>query len=62
MHSATTKRNWNPPIGYDQKPNKYTPLAASIEHIYEVNKEKGLFKNSAQLFTWQSRDKKKYYD
>ena len=43
-------------LDYDE----YTPLVASIEHIYEVNKKGGFFKKPAPLSASQSRDKKKY--
>lgn len=53
VHSATAKWNCSPPIGYDQNPDMYTPLKASIENIYEVNKEKRLFSKPTQLSSWQ---------
>ncbi|XP_074333955.1 uncharacterized protein LOC141671574 [Apium graveolens] len=40
--------------------SRYTPLVASIDHIYEVNKNKGLFRKPEALSSWQSKDKKKY--
>ncbi|XP_074374622.1 uncharacterized protein LOC141715033 [Apium graveolens] len=33
---------------------------ASIDHIFEVNKDRGIFKKLEHLTSWQSRDKKKY--
>ncbi|XP_074327346.1 uncharacterized protein LOC141665264 [Apium graveolens] len=39
---------------------RYMPLAASIEHIFEVNKNRELFTKSEALSSWQSKGKKKY--
>ncbi|XP_074323519.1 uncharacterized protein LOC141660436 [Apium graveolens] len=43
-------------------PSRYTPLAASIEHIFEVNKNRGLFRKPEALSSCKSKDKKKYYE
>ncbi|XP_074378366.1 uncharacterized protein LOC141719900 [Apium graveolens] len=37
-------------------------MTASIDHIFEVNKDRGIFKKPDRLTSWQSRDKKKYCD
>ena len=36
VNVANTKRNWSPPPSYET----YTPLTASLAHIYELNKGK----------------------
>ncbi|XP_074378132.1 uncharacterized protein LOC141719650 [Apium graveolens] len=37
-----------------------TSQATSIEHIFEVDKNKGLFRKPEALSSWKSKDKKKY--
>ena len=59
MNATNTRREWSPPSNYE---STYTPLAASIEHIFETYKNKGLFRKPALLSTWQSKDKKKCYE
>ncbi|XP_074374423.1 uncharacterized protein LOC141714827 [Apium graveolens] len=60
INTASTRRGWSPPSNYDYRTSWYTPLVASIEHIYEVNKNKGLFRKPEALSSWQSKDKKIY--
>ncbi|XP_074352368.1 uncharacterized protein LOC141691537 [Apium graveolens] len=60
VNTTTTRREWSPPSSYDHRASRYTPLVASIEHIFEVNKNKGLFRKPEALSSWQSKDKKKY--
>ncbi|XP_074376857.1 uncharacterized protein LOC141718373 [Apium graveolens] len=60
VNTMTTRREWSPPSKYDYRTSRYMPLAASIEHIFEVNKNRGLFRKPEALSSWQSRDKKKY--
>ncbi|XP_074377457.1 uncharacterized protein LOC141718978 [Apium graveolens] len=60
VNIASTRRGWSPPSNYDYRTSRYTPLVTSIEHIYEVNKNKGLFRKPEALSSWQSKDKKKY--
>ncbi|XP_074346599.1 uncharacterized protein LOC141685395 [Apium graveolens] len=60
VNTASTRRGWSPPLNYDYWTSRYTPLVTSIEHIYEVNKNKGLFRKPEALSSWQSKDKKKY--
>ncbi|XP_074336593.1 uncharacterized protein LOC141673751 [Apium graveolens] len=60
VNTASTRRGWSPPSNYDYRTSRYTPLVASIEHIFEVNKNKGLYKKPEALSSWQSKDKKKY--
>ncbi|XP_074370499.1 uncharacterized protein LOC141711714 [Apium graveolens] len=62
VNATTTRREWSPPSSYDHRASRYTPLAASIEHIFEVNKNRGLFRKPEALSSWQSKDKKKYYE
>ncbi|XP_074323241.1 uncharacterized protein LOC141660176 [Apium graveolens] len=50
----------SPPTSYDNKTSGYTPLAASIEHIFEVNINRGLFRKLEALSSWKSKDMKKY--
>ncbi|XP_074342880.1 uncharacterized protein LOC141680595 [Apium graveolens] len=56
------RREWIPPSNYERRVNNYPPLTASIDHIFEVNKDRGIFKKPDRLTSWQSRDKKKYCD
>ncbi|XP_074324015.1 uncharacterized protein LOC141660935 [Apium graveolens] len=56
----TTRREWSPHSSYDHRASRYTPLAASIEHIFEVQKNRGLFRKPEALSSWQSKDKKIY--
>ncbi|XP_074373999.1 uncharacterized protein LOC141714375 [Apium graveolens] len=60
VNTASTRRGWSPPSNYDYRTGRYTPLVASIEHIYEVNKNKGLFRKPEALSSWKNKDKKKY--
>ncbi|XP_074342148.1 uncharacterized protein LOC141679583 [Apium graveolens] len=60
VNTASTRRGWSPPSNYDYRTSRYTPLVASIEHIYEVNKNKGLFRKPEALSSWKSKEKKKY--
>ncbi|XP_074363975.1 uncharacterized protein LOC141704675 [Apium graveolens] len=62
VNIVNTQREWSPPSNYEKRVSNYTPLAASIDHIFEVNKERGIFKKLNHLTSWQSRDKKKYCD
>ncbi|XP_074361290.1 uncharacterized protein LOC141701558 [Apium graveolens] len=57
-----TRREWSPPSNCEKRVRNYTPLAASIDHIFEVNKDRRIFKKPDRLTSRQSRDKKKYYD
>ncbi|XP_074374144.1 uncharacterized protein LOC141714528 [Apium graveolens] len=58
--STSTRRGWSPPSNHDYRTSRYTPLVVSIDHIYEVNRNKGLFTKPEALSSWQSKDKKKY--
>ncbi|XP_074336440.1 uncharacterized protein LOC141673585 [Apium graveolens] len=60
VNTTTMRREWSPPSNYDYRTSRYTPLAASIEHIFEVNKNRGLFRKPEALTSWQSKEKKKY--
>ncbi|XP_074342822.1 uncharacterized protein LOC141680517 [Apium graveolens] len=62
VNVVNTRREWSPPSKYERRVSNYTPLAASIDHIFEVNKDRGIFKKPDRLTSWQSRDKKKYCD
>ncbi|XP_074352571.1 uncharacterized protein LOC141691711 [Apium graveolens] len=62
VNTVNTRRKWSPPSNYEKRVSNYTPLAASIDHIFKVNKDRGIFKKPDCLTSWQSRDKKKYYD
>ena len=35
-------------------------MAARIEHIFKVNRDKGLFRRPAPLDSWQAKNKDKY--
>ncbi|KAL8155584.1 hypothetical protein AgCh_000826 [Apium graveolens] len=62
VNAVGSRREWSPPSNYERRVSNYTPLAASIDHIFEVNKDRGIFKKPDRLTSWQSRDKKKYCD
>ncbi|XP_074356312.1 uncharacterized protein LOC141696013 [Apium graveolens] len=60
VNTASTRRGWSPPSKYDYRTSRYIPLVTFIEHIFEVNKNRGLFRKPEALSSWQSKDKKKY--
>ncbi|XP_074346775.1 uncharacterized protein LOC141685582 [Apium graveolens] len=60
VNAVNVRREWNPQSNYEKRVSNYTPLAASIDHIFEVNKDRGIFKKPDRLTSWQSRGKKKY--
>ncbi|XP_074375469.1 uncharacterized protein LOC141717278 [Apium graveolens] len=60
VNTANTRRGWSPPSNYDYRTSRYTPLVVSIEHIFEVNKNRWLFRKPEALSSWKSKDKKKY--
>ncbi|XP_074359639.1 uncharacterized protein LOC141699684 [Apium graveolens] len=62
VNTVSSWREWSPPSNYERRVSNYIPLAASNDHIFEVNKDRGIFKKLDRLTSWQSRDKKKYYD
>ncbi|XP_074346717.1 uncharacterized protein LOC141685520 [Apium graveolens] len=62
VNTVSSRREWSPPSNYKRRVSNYTPLAASIDHIFEVNKDRGIFKKPDRLTSWQSRDKKKGLD
>ncbi|XP_074356058.1 uncharacterized protein LOC141695733 [Apium graveolens] len=62
VNTLNTWREWSPSSNYKRRVSNYTPLSASIDHIFEVNKDIGIFKKPDRLTSWQSRDKKKYCD
>ncbi|XP_074336041.1 uncharacterized protein LOC141673207 [Apium graveolens] len=62
VNTVSTRREWSPPSNYEKRVSNYTPMVASIDHIFEVNKDREIFKKPDRLTSWQSRDKKKYCD
>ncbi|XP_074355958.1 uncharacterized protein LOC141695623 [Apium graveolens] len=60
VNTTDTRRGWSPPSNYDYRTCWYTPFSASIEHIFEVNKNRWLFRKPEALSSWKSKDKKKY--
>ncbi|XP_074342007.1 uncharacterized protein LOC141679404 [Apium graveolens] len=62
VNDLSMRREWSPLLNYEKRVSNYTPLAASIDHIFEVNKDRGIFKKPDRLTLWKSRDKKKYYE
>ncbi|XP_074324018.1 uncharacterized protein LOC141660939 [Apium graveolens] len=60
VNTVNTRRGWSPPSNYDYRASRYMPLVTSIEHIFEVNKNRGLFRKPEALSSWKSKDKKKY--
>ncbi|XP_074377474.1 uncharacterized protein LOC141718996 [Apium graveolens] len=59
VNVVNVRREWSPPPNYEKRVSNYTLLAASIDHIFEVNKERVIFKKPDRLTSWKSRDKKK---
>lgn len=57
VNATSDRRRWGSPSNYD-KGN--TQLAASIEYIYEVTKDMGLYRKLAPLNAYQIKDKSKY--
>ncbi|XP_074374652.1 uncharacterized protein LOC141715066 [Apium graveolens] len=45
----------------DRREPTYTPLVTSIEHIYAVNSNKGMFKKPPKMNRFGTKDTKKYY-
>ncbi|XP_074342665.1 uncharacterized protein LOC141680298 [Apium graveolens] len=62
VNVVNTRRECSPQSNYERRVSNYTPLAASIDHIFKVNKDRGIFKKPDRLTSWESRDKKKYCD
>ncbi|XP_074374629.1 uncharacterized protein LOC141715041 [Apium graveolens] len=62
VNALNVQREWSPPPNYEKRVSNYTPLAASIDHIFVINKDRGIFKKPDHLTSWQCRDKKKYYE
>ncbi|XP_074362038.1 uncharacterized protein LOC141702243 [Apium graveolens] len=62
VNVVNVRREWSPPSNYEKRVSNDTPLTTSIDHIFEVNKDRGIFKKPDRLTSWQSRDKKKYYE
>ncbi|XP_074356772.1 uncharacterized protein LOC141696542 [Apium graveolens] len=60
VNATITRMEWSPPSSYNRRMGRYMPLAASIEHIFEVNKNRGLFRKPEAPSSWQSKDKNKY--
>nr|XP_017247956.1 PREDICTED: uncharacterized protein LOC108219166 [Daucus carota subsp. sativus] len=54
------RRNYTPPRDHEEREDRWTPLAAPIGHIFEVNRDKGLFRRPAPLNSWQAKNKDKY--
>ncbi|XP_074355910.1 uncharacterized protein LOC141695571 [Apium graveolens] len=42
VNAVSSRREWSPPSNYERRVNNYTPLAASIDHIFEVKRCRGL--------------------
>lgn len=60
VNATSDRRNYEPPTSYEKRSGSFTPLAASAEHIYEVTKDKGLYRRPAPLSAYQSKDKSRY--
>ncbi|XP_063946129.1 uncharacterized protein LOC135151543 [Daucus carota subsp. sativus] len=50
----------NPTGAQGRGQNQFTPLVASIEHIYAINADKGIFKKPAPMSNWAKKDRTKY--
>ncbi|XP_074351431.1 uncharacterized protein LOC141690538 [Apium graveolens] len=42
VNAVSSRREWSPPSNYERRVSNYTPLAASIDHIFEVKRRRGL--------------------
>ncbi|XP_074371492.1 uncharacterized protein LOC141712443 [Apium graveolens] len=42
VNTVSSRREWSPPSNYERRINNYTPLAASIDHIFEVKRRRGI--------------------
>ncbi|XP_074374430.1 uncharacterized protein LOC141714833 [Apium graveolens] len=42
VNAVSSRREWSPPSNYERRVSNYTPLAASIGHIFEVKRRRGL--------------------
>ncbi|XP_074342020.1 uncharacterized protein LOC141679418 [Apium graveolens] len=42
VNAVSSRREWSPPTNYERRVSNYTPLAASIDHIFEVKRRRGL--------------------
>ncbi|KAL8148773.1 hypothetical protein AgCh_005948 [Apium graveolens] len=40
VNAMSSRREWSPPSNYERRVNNYTPLAASIDHIFESRDKK----------------------
>ncbi|XP_074346341.1 uncharacterized protein LOC141685116 [Apium graveolens] len=40
VNTVNTRREWSPPSNYERRVSNYTPLAASIDHIFESRDKK----------------------
>ncbi|XP_063948134.1 uncharacterized protein LOC108216938 [Daucus carota subsp. sativus] len=58
--NTTYIRNYTPPRDHEERGDRWTSLAAPIDHIFEVNRDKGLFCRPAPLNSWQAKNKDKY--
>ncbi|XP_063942768.1 uncharacterized protein LOC135150410 [Daucus carota subsp. sativus] len=58
--NTTYKRNYTPPRDHEERGDHWTSLAAPIDHIFEVNRDKGLFRRPAPLNSWRAKNKDKY--
>ncbi|XP_063942758.1 uncharacterized protein LOC135150401 [Daucus carota subsp. sativus] len=58
--NTTYKRNYTPPRDHEERGDRWTSLAAPIDHICEVNRDKGLFRRPAPLNSWRAKNKDKY--
>ncbi|XP_074360146.1 uncharacterized protein LOC141700236 [Apium graveolens] len=55
VNAVNTRREWSPPSNYKRRVSNYTPLEAFIDNIFEVNKDKIIFKKPDRLTSWPSR-------
>ncbi|XP_074373631.1 uncharacterized protein LOC141713979 [Apium graveolens] len=42
VNAVSSRREWSPPSNYERRVSNYTPLEASIDHIFEVKRRRGL--------------------
>ncbi|XP_074368281.1 uncharacterized protein LOC141708514 [Apium graveolens] len=40
VNTVSSRREWSPPSNYERRVSNYTPLAASIDHIFEVKRRR----------------------
>ncbi|XP_074337018.1 uncharacterized protein LOC141674193 [Apium graveolens] len=50
VNAVSSRREWSPPSNYERRVNNYTPLAASIDHIFEPPRAEDVEKTAEVKF------------